>query len=119
MNSSVLYINKDHIMNKYLILLILPTFFFLSCRDYDNNIKPNIVLINIDDLGWKDLEYMGSDFYETPNIDLLSKQGMIFTNGYASASNCAPSRASLLTGKMDAPSWDFYSSKFGTWRIEG
>jgi len=99
MDRSLLYINKDHIVNKYFILIILSTLLFSSCSNYDKNKKPNIVLINIDDLGWKDLEYMGSDFYETPNIDLLSKQGMIFTNGYASASNCAPSRASLLTGR--------------------
>ncbi len=41
---------------------------------------------------------MGSPWFETPNIDRLSKQGMVFTNAYAGASNCAPSRASLMTG---------------------
>lgn len=50
-------------------------------------------------MGWTDLGFMGSDYYETPNIDALSKLGMVFTNGYASAANCAPSRASLMTGK--------------------
>ena len=60
--------------------------------------KPNIIIINVDDLGWMDLGYQGSKFYVTPNIDALAKQGMIFTNGYASASNCAPSRAVLMTG---------------------
>lgn len=61
--------------------------------------RPNIVIINIDDLGWKDLNFMGSDFYETPNIDALSSKGMIFSNGYASAANCAPSRACMMTGQ--------------------
>ncbi len=61
--------------------------------------KPNIVLILIDDLGWKDVSYMGSKYYETPNIDKLAKSGMIFTNAYANAANCAPSRACLLTGQ--------------------
>jgi len=61
--------------------------------------KPNIVFIFIDDLGWKDMGYMGSDYYETPNIDNIAKQGMIFTNAYANAANCAPTRASLLTGQ--------------------
>jgi len=61
--------------------------------------KPNVVLIVVDDLGWKDLGIMGSKYYETPNIDRLAKEGMTFTKAYASASNCAPSRASMLSGK--------------------
>jgi arylsulfatase A-like enzyme len=61
--------------------------------------KPNIVLILADDLGWKDVGYQGSDFYETPNLDALAKQGMVFSNAYASAGNCAPSRACLLSGQ--------------------
>ncbi len=60
--------------------------------------KPNIVLINADDLGWRDVGYQGSDFYETPNIDRLAKEGMVFTAGYAGAGNCLPSRACLLSG---------------------
>ncbi|MCI0705390.1 MAG: sulfatase, partial [Planctomycetia bacterium] len=61
--------------------------------------KPNIVLIFADDLGWKDVGYQGNDFHETPNLDALAKQGMVFTNAYASAGNCAPSRACLLSGQ--------------------
>jgi len=60
--------------------------------------KPNIVLILADDLGWKDVGYQGSDFMETPNMDRLAKEGMVFTAGYAAAGNCAPSRACLLSG---------------------
>ncbi len=60
---------------------------------------PNIVLIFADDLGWKDVGYQGSDFYETPNIDRLAKAGMVFTQAYAGAGNCAPSRAVLLSGQ--------------------
>jgi len=60
--------------------------------------KPNIVLILADDLGWKDVGYQGSDFMETPNIDSLAQQGMVFTAGYAGAGNCAPSRACLISG---------------------
>ena len=52
-----------------------------------------------DDLGWTDLSFMGSNYYQTPNIDKLAKSGMIFYNAYAAAANCAPSRASMLTGK--------------------
>lgn len=61
--------------------------------------SPNIVLINIDDLGWKDLGVMGSKFYDTPNLDALIRSGTLFTDAYAAAANCAPSRASLMTGK--------------------
>ncbi|MBT6764811.1 MAG: sulfatase-like hydrolase/transferase, partial [Prolixibacteraceae bacterium] len=46
--------------------------------------KPNILLINIDDMGWRDVGFMGSEYYETPNIDELAAGGMIFTNAYAS-----------------------------------
>ena len=61
--------------------------------------KPNIVLILIDDMGYKDAGFTGSDFYQTPNINALSKEGMIFTNAYAAAGNCAPSRACLISGQ--------------------
>jgi arylsulfatase A-like enzyme len=60
--------------------------------------RPNIVLIFADDLGWKDVGYQGSDFYETPHIDQLAREGMVFTNAYAAGGNCAPSRACLMTG---------------------
>ncbi|NOX55961.1 MAG: sulfatase-like hydrolase/transferase, partial [Planctomycetes bacterium] len=62
-------------------------------------LRPNIVLIVADDLGWTGLGCYGSDFYETPNIDRLAAQGMRFVNGFANASNCAPSRASLMSGQ--------------------
>ena len=60
--------------------------------------KPNIVLIMADDLGWSDVGYNGAEFYETPHIDRLAREGMIFNRFYQSAANCAPSRASLLSG---------------------
>ena len=40
--------------------------------------KPNVVLINVDDLGWADLVFMGSEYYETPNLDKLSTESKIF-----------------------------------------
>ena len=61
--------------------------------------KPNIIFILIDDMGWKDAGFMGSHYYETPNMDRLAKEGMVFTNAYSTAPNCAPSRASILTGQ--------------------
>ena len=61
--------------------------------------KPNVVVVFVDDLGWTDLSRYGSTFHETPNIDQLAGQGVMFTSAYASCSVCSPTRASLLTGK--------------------
>jgi arylsulfatase A-like enzyme len=81
-------------------IFITQILFFISFAGKSiNNKRPNIVFILADDLGWTDLECMGSDFYETPNIDNLRNAGMLFTHAYANAPNSAPSRACLLTGK--------------------
>lgn len=61
--------------------------------------KPNILLIFADDLGYNDVGFQGSDFHETPNMDRLAREGMVFTAAYAGAGNCAPSRACLLSGQ--------------------
>lgn len=63
---------------------------------------PNVLFILTDDLGWRDLGCYGSDFYETPNIDRLATQGMRFTDAYAAATVCSPTRAAILTGKTPA-----------------
>lgn len=60
--------------------------------------RPNIVFILADDLGWTDLGCMGSDYYETPNIDRLASESLVFSQAYSSAPNSAPSRACLMTG---------------------
>ncbi|WP_176218969.1 sulfatase [Zunongwangia atlantica] len=64
----------------------------------NQNEKPNIVFILVDDLGWKDLGVQGSDYYLTPEIDKLAKEGVRFTNAYAANPVCSPTRASILTG---------------------
>ena len=88
-------------MNKW--ILSLKSLLLLSCIILSipgcKKPQPNIILINIDDMGWRDVGFMGSEFYETPNIDRLANSGMVFTNAYASASNCAPSRACLMSGQ--------------------
>jgi len=65
----------------------------------DTSRTPNFVFILIDDMGWRDVGFMGSRYYETPNIDRLAAQGMAFTDAYANAPNCAPTRACLLSGQ--------------------
>ena len=64
--------------------------------------KPNVILMLIDDLGWRDLGCYGSSFYETPHLDRLSAEGMHFTDAYAAAPVCSPTCASILTGKYPA-----------------
>ncbi len=64
--------------------------------------KPNIIFILIDDMGWKDLGCYGSTFYETPNIDKLAKEGMLFTDAYAACPVCSPTRASIMSGRYPA-----------------
>jgi len=63
---------------------------------------PNIVLILIDDYGWRDTGYNGSTYYETPHIDRLARAGMVFTNGYSASAVCSPTRAAIMTGKYPA-----------------
>ena len=64
--------------------------------------RPNIVLILIDDYGWRDTGFNGSKFYETPNIDRLAREGMVFTDGYSASAVCSPTRAAIMTGKFPA-----------------
>lgn len=95
-------------MKKHLYLLFTLVLSLFSCKE---DKKTNIVFILIDDMGWKDVSYMGSEYYETPNIDKLAGQGMVFTNAYANAANCAPTRACLLSGQ--------YSPRHGVFTVAG
>src|SRR5690606_15848706 len=62
--------------------------------------KPNIVFILADDLGWNQVGFTHpGSYYETPNIDRIAREGMVFQRAYAAASICSPTRASLMTGK--------------------
>lgn len=81
----------------------------LEKADFNRKL-PNIIFIFVDDMGWRDVGFMGSEYYETPNIDKLASQGMIFTNAYSNAPNCAPSRACLLSGQ--------YSPRHGVYTVD-
>ena len=61
-------------------------------------VRPNFLILLVDDLGWTDLGCYGSDFYETPRIDRLAADGVRFTHGYAACTVCSPTRAALMTG---------------------
>jgi len=65
----------------------------------NNAMRPNVILILADDLGYTDLACYGSTFYETPNIDRLAASGVRFTDGYTCGPNCQPTRAALMSGQ--------------------
>lgn len=77
-----------------LLLLVMCT---MSLHG-QNTAKPNIIFILADDLGYGDLSSYGQKLFQTPNIDKLAAQGIRFTNHYAGAPVCAPSRSALMTG---------------------
>ena len=79
------------------LLTVLP----LHAENKDTG-RPNIVMFLIDDLGWKDFSCYGSKFYQTPTIDSLAREGIMFTNAYSSCTVSSPTRASLMTGKYPA-----------------
>ena len=80
-----------------------------SLKDKISDKRPNIILILADDLGFNDVSLYnggaGSGSLITPNIDQIAKDGVMFENGYAANAMCAPSRASIMTGR--------YSTRFG------
>ncbi len=81
-------------------------FFFVICLLFVWNAslthaadKTNIIFFLVDDLGQRDLGCYGSTFYETPNLDRLAREGMLFTDAYAACPVCSPTRASIMTGQ--------------------
>ena len=87
----------------FLLVFFLALAF--SCgtgRGKKENQHPNIIFVLVDDLGWRDVGYMGSNYYETPNIDELAGLSMVFNNAYAACAVCSPTRASIMTGRYPA-----------------
>jgi arylsulfatase A-like enzyme len=95
------------ILSTHAIVLLIT--FFAQVRAATGESPPeasskpmNVLLIVMDDLGWKDVSYEPGSLVLTPNIDRLAKSGMKFSQAYAAAPICSASRASLLTGKSTA-----------------
>ena len=82
---------------KHLFILILGL--SISSFGFATESRPNIILVLVDDMGWMDLSCQGSDYYKTPAIDQLAKDGIRFTNGYAACAVCSPTRAAVQTGR--------------------
>lgn len=88
-------------MKKICFSILMMTISVLSFASLKKE-KPNVIILLVDDLGWKDAGFTGSKFYETPQIDKLASQGIIFTNAYAACAVCSPTRASIQTGRYPA-----------------
>ena len=99
-------------MKKLLSILLLAAVPHLGVAK-----QPNFVFFLVDDLGWADVGFNGSPFHRTPHIDALAKSGVQFTDGYAAASICSPTRASIMTGRhpvrVDITDWIPGTSKTG------
>ncbi|XP_010771349.1 N-acetylgalactosamine-6-sulfatase [Notothenia coriiceps] len=84
--------------------LTLTLFFSIICCSLTENISntssPNIIIMLMDDMGWGDLGVLGQPSKETPNLDAMAAQGMLFPNFYTANPLCSPSRAALLTGRL-------------------
>lgn len=102
-----------HLTNVFILFLAFNSSLFAQ----GNNKKPNIIFIMADDLGWGELGCYGNTYNETPNLDKLSSQGLKFTNAYAAAPLCSPTRASIMTGQYPARVGitDFLPAKTDRW----
>jgi arylsulfatase A-like enzyme len=76
-------------------------------------VRPNVILIQADDLGYGDLSSFGQSHFQTPSLDRLAREGIRFTQYYAGSTVCAPSRSSLMTGQHTGRTYVRGNSKRG------
>ncbi len=93
--------------NHFILLVVFGLMILSSCEKTSqqgstSKPPPNILFILVDDLGVTDLSCLGSQYYETPNVDRIANEGMVFTQGYAGSRVCSPSRATIMTGQFTA-----------------
>ena len=89
-------------MISYFVKIFITVFTFSLLLSFKVSSKPNVLFILIDDMGWMDLGCQGNKNLHTPNIDNLAKEGMRFTDAYAPAPVCSPTRAAIITGHSPA-----------------
>lgn len=80
--------------------LLVLTLSLLSCQTPNEALRPNLIVIFCDDLGYGDLGSFGHPTIRTPNLDRMARDGQKWTHFYSAASVCTPSRAALLTGRL-------------------
>ncbi|MEN0052403.1 MAG: arylsulfatase [Mucilaginibacter sp.] len=83
----------------YLLLYYIPAFLSVHLNASAQQQKPNVIIIYTDDLGYGDISCYGAKNVNTPNIDRIAANGLLFTNAHATSATCTPSRYSLLTGQ--------------------
>ncbi len=106
---SLVFLHFDRVVNRGLPMRYLPILWFsiLSLSTCSAADKPNIVLVFTDDQGWtdtsvqmmSDLPESRSDYYQTPALESMAREGLVFSNAYACAPTCTPSRAGMQFGK--------------------
>lgn len=90
------FLNRREFLHR--IVAVTGGMIFSGCVDKKQKSLPNIVLIISDDQGWGDYGFMGHQAIQTPNLDKLASEGIVFTRGYVAAPLCCPSLASIITG---------------------
>jgi arylsulfatase A-like enzyme len=83
---------------KLAFILLVPLLLMLSCKKHTEPVKPNIIMIMCDQMRFDRFGAMGNASIITPNIDALSREGLLFKNAYCPSPVCSPSRASVKTG---------------------
>lgn len=90
---------------RFYISYLLKALFLFSCNTHDKSLNkmtstsPNMIVFIADDVSWDDLGCYGNRQVQTPNIDALAKEGLVFNNAYLTTSSCSPSRNSIITGR--------------------
>lgn len=93
-------------------MLVIVSLFFFQCQVKPESKRPNILLVITDDQGYADYgAYGGAPDVNTPNMDRITENGVLFTNAYATAPICNASRAAIITGN--------YQQRWGTWYYGG
>lgn len=90
----------------YAMILFVSSLLMIACADPDHDSltgsRPNIIFILADDMGWADLPVYGNRFNEAPNLTRMATDGIRFTDAYAAAPVCSPTRASIMSGQYPA-----------------
>ena len=97
--------------------LIVSLFFVSLLNAHSSELRPNIILIYVDDMGYGDLSCYGGALIETPNVDSLAEPGIRFSEGYTVSPVCGPSRVGLLTGMQPSRIGVYWNPDMGAVRV--
>ena len=109
-----MFVNASVTPKTYLFFSLL---FVSLLNAHSSGLRPNIILICVDDMGYGDLSCYGGGHVETPNVDSLAESGIRFTEGYTVSPVCGPSRVGLLTGMQPSRIGVYWNSDMGAVRV--